>query len=287
MVMQLIREKEAGSSRNDECDYIKLYLEEINRTKLLSFEEEVSLSKKIQSGDKQALERLIKANLRLVVKIAKQYVTKDYQLMDIVQDGNLGLIKAAEKYDYKREVRFSTYASWWIKQSIVRSLSLKKRMIRLPHRKEEKLRKIKKTWNMLYQKDKRMPKVEDIAASMGVDKREVEDILTVATPVVSFDSTIANEDYALVNILEDYSFSPDAIVLHKKLKEETDKILNGLIPKEKIVLESRFGFLDDKKHTLKMMGDKFGISAETVRQIELKALRKLRDQFSYMADYID
>ena len=285
--MPLICEKESVSSRNDECDYIKLYLEEINRTRLLSFEEEIALSKRIQKGDREALEKLIKANLRLVVKIAKQYVTKDYQLMDIVQDGNLGLIKAAEKYDYKREVRFSTYASWWIKQSIVRSLSLKKRMIRLPHRKEEKLRKIKKTWNQLYQKNKTMPAVEDIADSMGVETREVEEILAVATPVVSFDSTIANEDYALVNILEDYSFSPDAIVLHKKLKEETEKILNGLVPKEKSVLENRFGFLDDRKHTLKMMGDQFGISAETVRQIEMKALRKLRDQFAYMADYLD
>ena len=167
-----IREKR--DLRNEDEDFIKLYFEEINRTPLLSFEEEKALSKKIMKGDKQALENLIKANLRLVVKIAKQYVTKDYQIMDIIQDGNLGLIKAAEKYDYRRAVRFSTYASWWIKQSIVRSLSLKKRMIRIPHRKEEKLRHIRKVWNSLNQSLRRIPTVDEIALELDMDIHEVE-----------------------------------------------------------------------------------------------------------------
>lgn len=271
----------------DECDYVRLYLKEINATALLSYEEEVALSKRIQKqGDKEALQQLIKANLRLVVKIAKQYVTQDYQLMDIIQDGNLGLIKAAEKYDYRREVRFSTYASWWIKQSIVRCLSLKKRMIRLPHRKEEKLRKIKKTWNVLYQKNRRIPTAPEIALYLGYREDEVEDILSVSSPVVSFDNCLTPDDCSLVNLLEDNSYAPDALVLDKQLCEETRVILDSLYPKEKTVLRRRFGFADDRKHTLKKMGDAFGISAETVRQIELKAMKKIREQYGHMAEYL-
>ena len=270
----------------DECDYIKLYLKEINSTPLLSYEEEIALSKRVRGGDKEALQRLIKANLRLVVKIAKQYVTQEYQLMDIVQDGNLGLIKAAEKYDHKREVRFSTYASWWIKQSIVRSLSLKKRMIRLPHRKEEKLRKIKKTWNVLYQQQKRITTSSEIAAFLGFREGEVDEILAVSNQVVSFDNTLLTDDFPLVNLLEDNSYAPDTLVLDKKLKEETLRSLDTLVPKERTVIIKRFGFSDEEKHTLKDMGDSFGISAETVRQIELKAMKKIREQFGYMAEYL-
>jgi len=285
--MPLTYEKEAASSRNDECDYVALYLKEIDRTPLLTFEEEMDLSKRIQAGDKEALEHLIKANLRLVVKISRQYLIKGYPLMDIVQDGNIGLITAAEKYDYRHKVRFATYASWWIKQSIARGLSFKKRLIRLPHRKEETLRKVKRTWNQLYQKKRKIPAFDDVAAAMGVEKRVIEEVLLISTPMASFDSSIACEDYPLAYTLEDHSFSPDAIVLHKKLKEEMEKILNGLIPKERSVVEGRFGLLDDRKHTLRMIGDKLGLSAETVRQIELKALQKLRERCAHMADYLD
>lgn len=283
--MQVLREKEI---HKEDDDYIKLYLDEINKTDLLSFEEEIALSKRIQAGDKDALESMIKANLRLVVKIAKQYVTKDYQIMDVVQDGNLGLIKAAEKYDHRRGVRFSTYASWWIKQSIVRSLSLKKRLIRIPHRKEEKLRRIKKAWNQLYQTLKRVPKIEEIAIKLELPIHEVEEIMSMSNPVVSFENNFPSEDYALVNILEDNSYSPDQIVLNDKLREETGKILNSLIPKEKMVLLCRYGFNEDKKkYTLKKMGDFFGISAETVRQIEMKALKKIREKYGHLKDYLE
>ena len=279
--------RERNDARTEDEDFIKLYFEEINRTPLLNFEEEKALSRKIQKNDKKALEALIKANLRLVVKIAKQYVTKDYQIMDIIQDGNLGLIKAAEKYDYRRAVRFSTYASWWIKQSIVRSLSLKKRMIRIPHRKEEKLRHIRKVWNSLNQTLRRVPHVEEIADQMAMDVREVEAILNMANPVVSFENTLSNDDCALFNILEDYTFSPDQIVMRETLKRETNEVLGSLVPKERMVLISRYGFSSDKKCTLKKMGDEFGISAETVRQIEMKALRKIRERYAHLKDYLD
>jgi len=280
-----IREKR--DLRNEDEDFIKIYFEEINRTPLLSFEEEKALSKKILKGDKQALECLIKANLRLVVKIAKQYVTKDYQIMDIIQDGNLGLIKAAEKYDYRRAVRFSTYASWWIKLSIVRSLSLKKRMIRIPHRKEEKLRHIRKVWNSLNQSLRRIPTVDEIALELDMDIHEVDALLGMANPVVSFENTLASDDCALFNILEDYTFSPDHLVLQETIRRETNNVLRSLVPKERMVLACRYGFNNDRKCTLKRMGDHFGISAETVRQIEMKALRKIREKHAYLREYLD
>ena len=186
--------RERRDLRSEDEDFIKLYFDEINRTPLLNFEEEKALSKKILRGDKAALDALIKANLRLVVKIAKQYVTKEYQIMDIIQDGNLGLIKAAEKYDYRRAVRFSTYASWWIKQSIVRSLSLKKRMIRIPHRKEEKLRHIRKVWNSLNQSLRRVPTVDEIALEMNMDIHEVDALMGITNPVVSFENSLSSDD---------------------------------------------------------------------------------------------
>jgi len=285
--MQVTIEKEpVKNSHIEEEDTIKLYLGEINKTRLLEFEEELELSKKIQKGDKSALEALIKANLRLVVKIAKHFVSKEYPLMDIIQDGNLGLIKAAEKYDHGKYVRFSTYAAWWIKQAIIRSLSIKKRMIRLPHRKEEKLRQIKKVWNDLYQKLRRIPKLEEIAEFMALDVEEIENLIAVGNTVVSFENNISSEEFPLINVIEDNSYSPDQIVMNEKLKEETIKVINSLIPKEKMVLLCRYGFMDGKKYTLKKMGDYFGISAETVRQIEIKALKKLRDKFGYLKDYL-
>lgn len=286
--MQVTTIKEPVKSHNieEEEDTIKLYLQEINKTSLLDFEDELELSKRINKGDKSALEALIKANLRLVVKIAKHFVSKEYPLMDIIQDGNLGLIKAAEKYDYNKYVRFSTYAAWWIKQSIIRSLSIKKRMIRIPHRKEEKLRQIKKVWHNLYQKLRRVPKIEEISDFMGLDVEEIENLIAVGNTVVSFENNISSDDFPLINIIEDNSYSPDQIVMNEKLKEETLNILNSLIPKEKMVLLCRFGFVSEKKYTLKTMGDYFGISAETVRQIEIKALKKLREKYGYLKDYL-
>jgi RNA polymerase primary sigma factor len=282
-----IATQEKRNLRTDEEDSIKYYFDEINRTPLLNFEEEKFLSKRILKGDKRALEKLIKANLRLVVKISKQYVTKDYQIMDIIQDGNLGLIKAAEKYDYRRAVRFSTYASWWIKQSIVRSLSLKKRMIRIPHRKEEKLRLIRKTWNSLNQNLRHAPTIEEIAHELNMDEHEIETLLALANPVVSFENTLLSEDCALFNILEDYSFAPEQLVLEKTLKRETSDVLRSLIPKERMVLSCRYGFENDKKYTLKNMGEHFGISAETVRQIEMKALRHIREKHAHLREYLE
>lgn len=283
--MQTLKSK--SSVFGDEEDYIKLYFDEINRTPLLDFEQEKQLSQKIKmNGDKSALEQLIKANLRLVVKIAKQYVTREYPLMDVIQDGNLGLMKAAERYDYRKEVRFSTYASWWIKQAIVRSLSLKKRLIRIPHRKEEKLRRIKSVWNTLYQENKRVPNLDELSKALKMDVTEIERLLNIGNAVVSFDGSVNNDECNLINLIEDNTFAPDEMVINQRMRDETRNILDSLVSKERTVLECRYGFASDEKHTLKKMGDLFGISAETVRQIEMKALKKIRDRYSHMKDYL-
>ena len=271
---------------SDEGDCVQLYFDEIARTPLLSFEEEKELSRRIAQGDEAAQHALVKANLLLVVKIAKHFVTKEYQLMDVIQDGNLGLIKAAERYDYNREVRFSTYASWWIKQSIVRSLSLKKRMIRLPHRKEEKLRHLKKAWNTLNQDLGHVPSAEELADEMILDVHEVEDLLSLAHPVVSFENSISDNECALFHLLEDNTFSPDSMMFAESLRKEMAAALESLAPKEKKVIDERYGFAAERKSTLKKMGSSLGISAETVRQIEMRALQKIRGKHGHLKEYL-
>jgi RNA polymerase primary sigma factor len=218
-------------------DSLKSYFDQIKKARLLTFEEELELSRRILGGDEEARQTLITANLRLVVRIAKKYITKDVALLDLIQEGNLGLIKAASKYDYRKHVRFSTYASWWIKQAIVRALSNKRRVIRLPHRKEEKLRRINKAYNSLSQELKRPPSSQEIADELGIREQEVETIIGLSNAVVSLD---------------------------------------GPTPEQQILLY-RFAFYGGRKYTLKMIGDELGISPETVRQIEIRALRKLKE----------
>jgi len=279
-------QKEKSSADYEDGDSLELYFQEIARTPLLSFEEEKALSKRISQGDEDARATLVKANLLLVVKIAKHFVTKDYQLMDVIQDGNLGLIKAAERYDYRREVRFSTYAAWWIKQSIVRSLSVKKRMIRLPHRKEEKLRYLKKVRNTLSQRLGHEPSVEELAEECFMDAHEIEELLSLAHPVASYEGSLADWERGLFNVLEDYTFSPEQAVFSESLREEMAGALGALAPKEKIVLDERYGFNPGKRSTLRVMAGQFGISSETVRQIEVRALQKIRGKHAHLLEYL-
>ncbi|MFP4363295.1 MAG: RNA polymerase sigma factor RpoD/SigA [Spirochaetia bacterium] len=274
------------SKIQDENKALKQYFDQIKETQLLCFEQELELSKRIQNGDEKAKEQLIKANLRLVVKIAKAYVTKDISFLDIIQEGNVGLIKAASKYDYRKNVRFSTYASWWIKQSIVRSLSNKKRTIRLPHRKEETLKKIKKTYNLLSQKLMRTPTIEEISTELKVQTSEVIELLNITNTVASLDSTIGEDDTTLMDVYEDNSYSPDKLVIEKSVKEETVKFLEKLMSREKQILMYRFAFYGGKKLTLKKIGQEMGISPETVRQIELRAIRKLRKHADEISEFV-
>lgn len=262
------------------------YLEEISRFKLLDFDEELNFSRRIEDGDHEALTALINANLRLVVKIAKAYVCPDMVLMDLVQEGNLGLIKAAEKYDYRKEVRFSTYASWWIKQSISRAITNKKRAIRLPHRKEEALKRLQRISDEFAQEYFRQPSLEELAAYTGMKEQDVSSVMDLAGSTISLDSEINLNNGTLLDVLEDNSFSPDKELVKKSLEEDTRRFLNILRDREKTILMYRFAFDGGKKQTLKMIGEKMGISPETVRQIEMRALKKLRHEAEPIREYI-
>lgn len=270
----------------EQDDALKSYFSQIRKTPLLTFEEELELSRRIEKGDTQARQRLIEANLRLVVKIAKAYVSPDVGFLDLVQEGNLGLLKAASKYDHRKKVRFSTYASWWIKQSITRALSNKRRSIRLPHRKEDALRKIQRAYNTLSQTLMRRPSTEEIAKEVGMESEDVVQILNISHGPVSLDSDINAESGTLHDVFEDYSYSPDQEVMDNALREETIKFLERLREKEKQILLYRFAFYGGKKYTLKRISDEMGISPETVRQIELRALRKLREHAGELREFV-
>lgn len=271
---------------NVDNDGLRSYFDQIKRTALLSFEEELELSRRIQKGDEAARQRLIEANLRLVVRIAKSFKTPDVSLLDLIQEGNLGLIKAAAKYDHRKQVRFSTYASWWIKQSIVRSLSNKRRVIRLPHRKEEKLRKINKAYNALAQHYQRTPTMSEIADEIGMKEKDIESILALSTNVVSLSSSPGTDNGTLQELIEDTTYAPERELISNSLREETRRFLETLLEKEKQILMYRFAFYGGKKYTLKRIGDELGISPETVRQIEIRALKKLRKCADSLKEYV-
>jgi RNA polymerase primary sigma factor len=274
------------TTKDTEENTLKAYFKQIQRSALLSFDEELELSRKIQNGDELARQKLIEANLRLVVKISKSYVTSDVNFLDVIQEGNLGLIKAAEKYDYKKNVRFSTYAAWWIKQSIVRALSKKRRTIRLPHRKEELLKNIQKTYYLLNQELSRKPSIAEIALELNADSEDVAALVNSAGSVFSLDSTFDDDSGTLLDIYEDKSYNPDEELMKKSFREETMKFLEHLLEKEKQILLYRFSFYGGKKYTLKHIGEEMGISPETVRQIEIRAIKKLKEHAVELKEYI-
>jgi RNA polymerase primary sigma factor len=267
-------------------DNLKAYFAQIKKAKLLTFEEELDLSRRIQDGEEAARRLLIESNLRLVVRIAKNYLTPDVSILDLIQEGNLGLMKAVSKYDFRRQVRFSTYASWWIKQSIVRSLSNKKRAIRLPHRQEEKLRKINKIYNNLSQVLMREPTLVEIAEEIGLQEEEVASIINSSSTVASLDSILSTDSGTLHDVVEDTSFDPARELTQKNLRDDTLKLLGTLQAKERQILLYRFAFVSGKRYTLKKIGDEMGISPETVRQIELRALKKLRSFSDELKEYV-
>jgi len=265
---------------------LKTYFEEINENDLLSAEQEVELTKKIEKGDKAAFNTMVKSNLRLVVKIAKRYMTPEWEFSDLIQEGNIGLIKAVEKFDYTRNVRFSTYASWWIKQAIVRSISNKRRAIRLPHRKEEKLKKINKMVNLLFQDLKRMPSTKELAEKLGYNEIDILNLRNLSDNMLSIDAEINDEGCYFINMLDDENYSPERTLSEKDLEETTEDILGKLKEKEKEILKQRFAFDSRKKETLKSIARNLGISPETVRQIEMRAIKKIKENHSYLKDYL-
>jgi RNA polymerase primary sigma factor len=266
-----------GKQDGTKGEILDSYYSGIKRIPLLDANDEQELSRMIAEGSEEARRRLIEANLRLVIKIARGYVTPDMPLIDLIQEGNVGLIKAAEKFDGTRNVRFSTYASWWIKQSITRALVNSRRTIRLPHRKEELLRKIQRSYNWLSQSLQREPSATEIAQDLGVAVENVSALLGLSSSMISLESEADSETGGVIDVFEDYSYSPDRALMNSTVREETVRMLEILQEKEKQILMYRFELGTDEKRTLKHIGDELGISPETVRQIEKRALRKLRE----------
>jgi RNA polymerase primary sigma factor len=258
-------------------DALRSYYAAIKRIHLLSAEEEKELSARVFQGDEEARRQLIEANLRLVVKIARAYVTPDTPLLDLIQEGNVGLIKAAEKFDGERNVRFSTYASWWIRQAITRSLVNSRRAIRLPHRKEELLKRIQRTYSILTQSLQREPSSSEIAKELRVSESAVVDVLGMAASMVSLETDGDEDSGSVIDVYEDNSYCPDKDIMRNCSRQETLDMLALLLEKERQILMYRFEFLGGERHTLKSIGAELGISPETVRQIEKRALRKLKE----------
>lgn len=268
-------------------DSLKSYYESVKRIPLLTADDERDLSMRIQDGDEAARARLIESNLRLVIKIARSFANFDVSLIDLIQEGNAGLIKAAERFDYRKNVRFSTYASWWIKQAITRSLVNTRRAIRLPHRKEELIRRIHKAHAALSQLYAREPSYEELAKELGISAASVREALDLSGGVVPLEvEKDDDEGGSIIDVYEDLSYSPDQQMEKECERERTLSLLEELMERERTVLMYRFEFFGAKKSTLKVIGQSMGISAETVRQIEKRALRKLREKNDEYQSYL-
>ena len=274
----------ALSTRNSQDETLARYFEEIARTPLLDFEKELDLSREVEQGSVKARQTLIQANLRLVVKIAKSYSRFGTSFLDLIQEGNLGLITAAEKFDYRKNVRFSTYASWWIKQSIVRALVNKNRLIRLPHRKEESMRKL--TARLTDTAGSPLPSLDELTVELRIGREEALALLELFGTVTSLDREVGEDATSLIDLVEDRTFQPELSYIEKALSEDTLKLMEGLPEREREVLKMRFAFGCDKRKTLKMIGDLMGLSAETVRQMEIRALERLRTQKDELKEYL-
>ena len=259
-------------------DPVRMYLKEIGRISLLSSEEEMEISKRVALDDKEAKRILAESNLRLVVSIAKRYVGRGLLFLDLIQEGNIGLMKAVEKFDYDTGYKFSTYATWWIRQAITRALADQARTIRVPVHMVETINKMSRVQRQLTLELNREPSEEEIAKKMGVGVDKVREVLKISQEPVSLETPIGEEDDShLGDFLKDESsLSPEEYTENEILKEEIKEVLMSLQAREQEVLELRFGLIDGTCHTLEEVGKKFNVTRERIRQIEAKALRKLR-----------
>lgn len=258
-------------------DSVKMYLKEIGSIPLLTKEEELELAKKVSEGDELAKQKLVESNLRLVVSVARKYLRKGMPMLDLIQEGTLGLIKAAEKFDYTKGYKFSTYATWWIRQGITRAIADQARTIRVPVHMVEKINKLSSVSALLAAELGRDPKPEEIADKMDMSVDKVVEVINVSQKPTSIESTVGKEDDTeLEEVLPDKNaLSPEEIVTASLLKEQIEEILGTLTEKEKGVLELRFGLNGGERHTLEEVGKAFNVTRERARQIENKALRKL------------
>ncbi len=259
-------------------DPVKLYLKEIGRVPLLSPDEEVSLATRIIDGDQNAKKRLTEANLRLVVSIAKRYVGRGMHFLDLIQEGNVGLIKAVEKFDHTKGFKFSTYATWWIRQAITRAIADQARTIRIPVHMVETINRLKKVQSQLLHENGSEPSEEQIAQAMDLPVERVREIMRVAQETVSMETPIGpEEDSRLMDFIRDEdALAPDDAALKTITNEDIDNVLKTLTPREEQVIRLRFGLVDGRCHTLEQVGEQFQVTRERIRQIEAKALRKLR-----------
>ena len=272
-------------------DPVRMYLKEIGRVPLLTAEEEVRLAKRMDEGDEEAAKRLAEANLRLVVSIAKRYVGRGMLFLDLIQEGNLGLIKAVEKFDYKKGYKFSTYATWWIRQAITRAIADQARTIRIPVHMVETINKLIRVSRQLLQQLGREPLPEEIAKEMEISVDRVREIMKIAQEPVSLETPIGEEeDSHLGDFIEDQDApAPADAASFMLLKEQLEEVLDTLTPREEKVLRLRFGLDDGRARTLEEVGQNFGVTRERIRQIESKTLAKLRhpSRSSRLKDYVE
>ena len=273
-----MNETEAMADTFSTDDPVRMYLKEIGKVPLLTPEEEQDLAKRMAEGDEEAKRRMAEANLRLVVSIAKRYVGRGMLFLDLIQEGNLGLIKAVEKFDYTKGYKFSTYATWWIRQAITRAIADQARTIRIPVHMVETINKVIRVSRQLLQELGHDPSAEEIAAEMNMPVDKVRDILKIAQEPVSLETPIGEEeDSHLGDFIPDEDASePSEAASFSLLKEQLMEVLDTLTPREKKVLELRFGIVDGRTCTLEEVGKEFNVTRERIRQIEAKALRKLR-----------
>ena len=259
-------------------DPVRMYLREIGRIPLLSYDEELELAKKVLAGDEAAKQKLAESNLRLVVSIAKKYVGRGMLFLDLIQEGNMGLIKAVEKFDYTKGYKFSTYATWWIRQAITRAIADQARTIRIPVHMVETINKLIRTSRHLLQQLGREPTPEEIAAEMEIPVEKVTEIQKIAQDPVSLETPIGEEDDSHLGdfIQDDDSPAPQDAAAYTLLREQLEEVMKTLTPREAKVLKLRFGLEDGKSRTLEEVGKEFNVTRERIRQIEAKALRKLK-----------
>lgn len=258
-------------------DSVRMYLREIGRIPLLNPKEEIKLAKRVAMGEALAKRQLIEANLRLVVSIAKKYIGRGLGLLDLIQEGNTGLIRAVEKFDYRKGYKFSTYATWWIRQAITRAIADQARTIRIPVHMIETINKLIRTQRQLLQDLGREPSPAEIAAEMGIEEDKVNHIIKISQETVSLEAPVGDEqDSQLSDFLEDKdSATPEESAMYQLMKGHVSDILKELSPREQKILKMRFGLEDGRSHTLEEVGQEFGVTRERIRQIEAKALKKL------------
>ena len=271
-------------------DPVRQYLRDIGKIPLLTAADEIDLAKRAEKDEKKARDKLISANLRLVVSIAKKYVGRGMSLLDLIEEGNIGLMRAADKYDWRRGYKFSTYATWWIRQAITRAIADQARTIRIPVHMVETINRFNRTQRRLMQELGREPTPEEVAKALDIDESKAREIIKVSQEPTSLETPVGDEeDSHLGDFIADQGLQPDEQATRELLKIHLDEVLDSLSPREKRVLQLRFGLEDGKQRTLEEVGKEFGVTRERIRQIEAKAIRKLKHptRAKKLRDYLE